>query len=239
MAATSSMVQHQFSLSPSVYPDQFSKTSHYPSVDPSYQTSSQMGYQYKDMPGTVLPMSVPGQHPYSYQFMQGYQMEQSPSINPSWTYGAAIQGIVPEPERFGDLCEKGLVPIITTPAQEVTNPCNNSVTPAQLNPPIKSEPLKVVPQQSCETTYVTTSQPLMCHSTMAPNPATLEYNYTPCTNDQIGEQVYQGGMGWSPDMDPFYSTDMRSLIPGSQLPAGSNGSSTLPSPWDYYRTSNT
>ena len=30
------------------------------------------------------------------------------------------QGIVPEPERFGDLCEKGLVPIITTATHEVT-----------------------------------------------------------------------------------------------------------------------
>ena len=59
-----------------------------------------------------------------------------------------------------------------------------------LTPPLpQSEPLKILPPQSCETTYVTTSQPLMCHSTVGPCtntlPTSLDYSYTPCTSDQV------------------------------------------------------
>ena len=53
-----------------------------------------------------------------YQYLPG----QYPAVEqPQWGFPAAIQGIVPEPERFGDLCEKGLVPIISTPTHEVVN----------------------------------------------------------------------------------------------------------------------
>ena len=47
------------------------------------------------------------------------------------------QGIVPEPERFGDLCEKGLVPIITTPTHEVTN---NQPPPITIPTPLINSP---------------------------------------------------------------------------------------------------
>ncbi|KAL5253324.1 hypothetical protein ACHWQZ_G013194 [Mnemiopsis leidyi] len=234
MAATSSIIQQQFPL-PALYPEQFAKNniSHYPPVD-SFP-GNQVPFQFKEPP----PTGGMGHHPYQYQFggVPSYPVEQQGM--PHWNFGAAIQGIVPEPERFGDLCEKGLVPIITTPTHEVAN--NHPPPPETLINPanIKSEPLKILPPQSCETTYVTTSQPLMCHSTVGPCtntlPTTLDYSYTPCTSDQI-EAYNQGNMGWSPELDPFYTPDMRSTLQGHQ-PISSSGN--LPSPWDFYRPSNT
>ncbi|XP_063681945.1 uncharacterized protein LOC134816874 [Bolinopsis microptera] len=234
MAATSSIIQ--FPL-PALYPDQFTKNNipHYPPTD-TFQTS-QVPFQFKEPP----PPGGMGHHPYQYQFggMPGYPVEQQAMSH--WNFGAAIQGIVPEPERFGDLCEKGLVPIITTATHEVTT---NQPTPADnlplINPAnIKSEPLKILPPLSCETTYVTTSQPLMCHSTVGPCtntlPTSLDYNYTPCSSDQM-DGYNQGNIGWSAELDPFYSSDIRSTLSGHQ---SNSNSAALPSPWDFYRPSNT
>lgn len=236
MAATSSILPSQFpGAPPGLYPE------HFKMFNPTEAASAAAAAGY--LAGAFKDA---GNVPYPYQFQPSgnspafpLDAGAAPPQPGPWSFGTAISGIVPEPERFGDLCEQGLVSIITTATCDVIT-SETSSSSASGGCTIK-RPLVAPPPLSCQPTFVTTSQPLMCHSALplvcGPGGLPEPDQFPPYTNQPEPHlDSYANALeGWhASDIDPFYSNPPMTGISGP-----GNSSGVLPSPWDYYRTSTT
>lgn len=205
------------------------------SLAPQYQIGSYNEYPKTNITHYPEAMIFPPQpaHPTPHyrDFSPPYPAFQTQylenGVNNGWQFGGVIQGIVPEPERFGDLCDQGFVQIVATPTGEVEGRKGAPIQPAIT---IKTEPKS----SRCETTFVTT-QPLMCHSAVPSCSQSSDFAF-PVSEPESFRPVGP----WPSDLEPLTCDPALNFLPGSQ-PISIHGPATqsaiVPSPWDFYRSS--